>query len=137
MVRKQELPHIVSTARKFLGTNYNWEGRLTKRFPGLDCLGLLFKTMEKNYGVPWKTWNTNPAALISQIGKKNKSMFLKSKINVYSINRLKLGDFLFFLWDDKNIWPAILQGQKKYWVWHAAIYSGNNNIIHASPFNRN
>lgn len=123
----------VTAARKYLGTNYNWEGRMTRRYPGLDCLGLMFKALEERFGVPWQKWNTYPTKLIPQLGKNSVVVIMSEGV---SLDKLKEGDFIFFLWHDSHQdEPAVVKGEDKYWVWHTAIYAGNGNIIHASPFN--
>lgn len=48
---------FVKNAEEYLGMHYIFGGRDTKQLPGLDCLGLLFKSIEKVTGESWKKWS--------------------------------------------------------------------------------
>ena len=133
---KQSLEKI---ARKYLDTEYNWEGRMTHAHPGLDCLGLLFVTLEKKYGISWRNWSVKPSELIGQLDKSHdkRTVLLSDSDEAGLLKKLKPGDLIFFLR------PVVLSGDspvardkagKSFYVWHTAIYDGNGKMLHASPF---
>jgi cell wall-associated NlpC family hydrolase len=126
-------------ARKYLQTEYHWEGRLTHAHPGLDCLGLLFVALEKKYGISWKNWSVKPTELIRQLDKAHdkRTLLLSDSDESGLLKKLKPGDLIFLLR------PVVLSGDspaakdgrgKNYYVWHTAIYDGGGKIMHASPF---
>jgi cell wall-associated NlpC family hydrolase len=132
-------PPLEQIAKKYVGVQYNWEGRLTNSHPGLDCLGLLFVALEKKYEIPWKTWSVKPSELINQLDKKHdkRTILLTDTDEKGLVKSLKPGDMLFFLR------PVILSGDtpvaknskgKDFFVWHTALYEGDGKMVHASPF---
>ena len=139
---------MVDFARKYLDTQYNVPGRLTSKYPGLDCLGLLFKVLQDKYGVSWTRWSYNPTTLVPQLSSEPKTYFASdySRDPNGITNGLKKGDFVFFLWprrneeaDGKLREPAMARDQSgnQLWVWHTAMYAGDGRIIHATPFDDN
>lgn len=126
-------------AGKYLGAQYNWEGRLTNAHPGLDCLGLIFVSLEKKYGISWSNWSVKPSELIYQLEQKHskRTILLFASDEDSILKKVSAGDLIFFLR------PVVLGGDEKaamdssgkdYYVWHAAIYEGNGKIVHASSY---
>ena len=142
----QSVSAIVTTALKYLNTPYRYNGRNEPpRLRNLDCLGLLFITLQENYGIPWRKWSYVPSKLIGQIAPdstQRDTLILDDYEGHLEdvVKDLKPGDFLFLLG------PTPLVGDKPIlkncrdedlYVWHTGIYSGSGNIIHASPFDDN
>ena len=126
-------------ARKYLDTEYNWEGRMTHAHPGLDCLGLLFVALEKKYGISWKNWSVKPTELISQLDQAHdkRTILLSDSDEKSLIGKLKAGDLVFFLRTvplSGDTPAARDRGGKSFYVWHTAIYDGRGKMLHASPF---
>ena len=126
-------------ARKYLETEYNWEGRLTHAHPGLDCLGLLFVALEKKYGISWKNWSVKPTELIRQLdqGHDKRTILLSDSDEKSLLGKLRAGDLIFFLRPialSGDSPAARDRGGKNFYVWHIAIYDGGGKMLHASPF---
>ena len=66
---------FVENAKKYIGTPYNWGGRLTEKYPGLDCLGLLFLAHSETFGSEWYNFSTYPSKIIekNRLGKPVKT----------------------------------------------------------------
>jgi len=137
---------LVRAARQFLSTGYNYQGRNTHKFPGLDCLGLVFLSIQHVYGIPWQNWSRGnpdlkPSVLVTQLNRTSKPTL--HDISKYSQNpkdlfaKLKEGDVIFFLTTGKLVRDESMaetsEGNDLYGL-HVAIYVGNGKIIHASPF---
>ncbi len=131
---------IVKKVEEFLGTQYVFEGRDTQKFPGIDCLGLLFVSIEKVTGESWKKWNVMPSKLLKQFDVSKEKTFYNEDIKdkKFITDNLNEGDIIFFLlpYENKDF-PVRKNNNLDLWVWHVAIYSGKGNIIHASPFDEN
>lgn len=133
VTKKKVDKELVSAAKKYIGVEYKWGGRLTKKLPGLDCLGLIFKSIEDITGISWKKWSVYPTKLIKQLGGESKIVFLNEENPLSNVSE---GDILFFLWTSKNddeVAAYDKEGNSLY-VWHTAIYIGDGKIIHCSPF---
>jgi cell wall-associated NlpC family hydrolase len=140
---------LVLALRKHLGTDYTWDGRLTKRLPNLDCLGLIFRALEETTGVTWDRWSVMPSRLLTQLGNGRTitRVFVPNVTEKAMVSGLEPGDVIFFLWptptSDKPVAHDVFKDadgrmiSADLWVWHTAIYTGANRIIHASPFDGN
>ena len=129
---KKDLSEI---ARWHLEHPYNWAGRETKKNPGLDAIGLLFIAINNKYGINWKRWSVKPSELIKQFGGAiGGPVFLPEESS--KVVQLDPGDLIFFLWPMKMRDKPVAKDShgRNLYAWHEAIYSGNGNIIHASPF---
>lgn len=132
-----ERNEFVETARGYLDETYSWGGRLTKKNPGIDCLGLIFLSYSKTFEVPWKNFSVNPSEIIEkkQLGKPVKGLDGILVKNV-DISKLEEGDIIYLLTtspiEDKYI--AEINGIK-YWPWHTGIYSDKekNLFLEANP----
>src|SRR3989344_5053434 len=128
---------FVENAKKYLGEEYQWGGRLTKKNPNLDCLGLIFLAYSKTYNKKWTEISINPSEIVKkeQLGKPVKGLegILKDSIN---FSALEEGDIIYLLSaseiKDKPL--AKINGIN-YWPWHTGIYSDkkNNLLLHAEP----
>lgn len=131
---------IVRKAKEFLNIQYVFGGRDTEQLPGIDCLGVLFKSIEKVTGENWKKWSVMPSKLLKQFDtNKEKTVYNEDiKDKKFITDNFKEGDILFFLlpYKNKDV-PVRKNNDLDLWVWHVAIYSGNGNIIHASSFDEN
>jgi len=137
---------FVNAARAYLNKNnravpYIWGGRNTENNPGLDCLGLIFVSIQDVTGIPWNYWSVMPSKLIKQLGDGREVEFFYSENATEKdmIKDLKKGDVIFFLSTaptrDKPVTSKKIGNDKiAYWVLHTAIYTGEGKIIHASPF---
>ena len=140
---------FVDSARAYLNRNkhpttYQWGGRDTKNHPGLDCLGLIFVSIQSLIGIKWTHWSVIPSKLIEQLGGERGILLLMSH-NMpkdLAIQSLKMGDLIFFLSTEKIrdiplVVKRVNKTETEYRVIHTAIYTGDGKIIHASPFDDN
>ncbi len=129
---------FVENARKYIGTQYRWGGRLTKKHPGLDCLGLLFLAHSETFGSKWYDFSVYPSKIVkkNQLGRPVKGLdgILSEDLNFSS---LKEGDIIYLLSESsiKDEPLAKIQG-KNYWPWHTGMYSNKKKdlFLEASPF---
>jgi len=132
-----KIKEFVENAKKYIGKEYAWGGRLTKTNPGLDCLGLLFVAHSKTFGTHWYDFSVYPSKIIEkgQLGKPVKGLDGILTENV-DASKLEEGDIIYLLCkgsiQDKPL--AIINGEN-YWPWHTGIYSNkkNNLFLEASP----
>lgn len=142
-IKKQEEKIIskrkefVENAKKYLGTEYNWGGRLTENNPGLDCLGLIFLPYAKTFGTKWTEISVNPSEIVEkkQLGKPVEGLegVLTKDVD---ISKLEEGDIIYLLNQTKiKDKPLAEINGKKYWPWHTGIYSNKkeNLFLHANP----
>ena len=132
---------IVETARRYKGVPYKFGGRGTKNRPNLDCLGLMYESLDATYRKPWRMWSPDPSKLITQIDPKNKTrktIFIDT--DAKQIESLKPGDFIFFfdnLFYKNHDAPIAERNGITYQGWHTGIYTEKGSFIHASPFDGN
>lgn len=126
---------LVRAADKYLGKPYRHDGRLTKKNPDMDCLGLMFFSIRDVYGIPWKHWETAPSKLIRQLAPEGKNLSVFWVGDSAGLTSLKAGDFLFFLgnapMEDNPI--ARDQSGTALYGWHTGIYAGNGTLLHCAP----
>ncbi len=93
---------IIKTARRFLGTPYIWGGKTPY---GIDCSGFV-QTVYKSFGIE-----------LPRDAYQQEELLRKNKI---AEDKIKVGDLLFFMENDK--------------VTHVAISTGGLNFINARGF---
>lgn len=127
---------IVALARERLGEPYRWEGRGTDRFPGYDCLGILFRSFGAVDGRSWRTYEVNPSELVAN-GKLGAPVdgldgILRDELDPVTLAK---GDVLYFLLRDYRIPddPLLVRGEAQYWPWHTGLYVGDGRVLHARP----
>lgn len=136
LLSKQQ--EFVQNARNYLNTEWIYGGRLTKKNPGLDCLGVVFLAHAKTYGTKWFDISVYPSKIIEkeQLGKPVKSLdgVLNDSID---FSKLEEGDVIYFMDEESNSDKHVSEiDNLKYWVWHTGIYSDKekNLFLHASPW---
>jgi cell wall-associated NlpC family hydrolase len=122
---------LVKQARKYLGIEFKQDGRLTKKNPGLDCMGLCFITLSKVTGADWRKISIYPTKIISknELGKVVPGTF-GIKVSDLDWQLLKPGDFIFLLGPFENPKEKAIytdDAGEKFWVWHMGIYSGGKD----------
>jgi len=128
---------LVENARQYMGIEYEWNGRLTKKFPGLDCLGLLFRAYDNTYGTNWWDISVYPSKIVKyeQMGTPVEGLdgvFTKD----VDIKKFEEGDVIYLLSRNKiNDEPLANINGQEYWPWHTGMYSDkeNNLFIEANP----
>ena len=72
---------IVNHAEEYLGKKYVFGGRDLEKFPGIDCLGLIFLSIEKTTGKSWKYWSVMPSKFLKQLDTNYEKTYYTDKIN--------------------------------------------------------
>ncbi len=143
---------IVSAAEKYLGKEYVFGGRDGQKrcrengkrvacLHGIDCLSLLYFAYEDVFGTRWWTFPVVSSKLIEgeYFGKPVPGLngVLRDKLDT---GKLHKGDILFFMIEDYNLEndkPMLVEGRKKFGVWHTGIVHHVDNgrvvVIHAKP----
>ncbi len=132
---------FVENAKKYLGKEWVWGGRLTKQNPGLDCLGLIFLPYAKTFNKKWTEISVNPSEIVKkeQLGKPVEKLegILNKDID---FSKLKEGDIIYLLLKERKIddEPLVEIDGKRYWPWHTGIYSNKEKglLLHAKPSNK-
>jgi len=126
---------FVENARKYLGVNYEWGGRLTATNPKIDCLGLLFLAYSETFDFNWEELSVYPNKLVKsgKLGDPIKGLDGILCENV-DITKLKGGDIIYLLSTNEiNDEPLTNIEGINYWPWHTGIYSGENLFLEARP----
>lgn len=138
--QNEKIKEFVTNARKHIGTPYLWGGRLTKKNPGLDCLGLLFVPYSETFETKWYDFSVYPSEIIEkqQLGKPVKGLdgILSEDVN---ISNLQEGDIIYLLSKTKiQDKPLAKINGIEYWPWHTGIYSNKskNLFLEANPFSK-
>lgn len=138
--QNQKIKEFVENAREYIGTTYSWGGRLTKKNPGLDCLGLLFIPYSETFGTKWYDFSVYPSQIVekNQLGKPVKGLdgILSEDVQ---ISNLQEGDIIYLLSKTKiQDKPLAKINGIEYWPWHTGIYSNKkeNLFLEASPFSK-
>lgn len=131
---------FVENARKYIGKEYSWGGRLTEDNPGLDCLGLIFLPYSKTFNKKWTEISVNPSEIVEkgQLGKPVKELEGVLTKNI-DFSKLKEGDVVYLLRTSEiKDKPLAKINRINYWPWHTGIYSNakENLFLHANPENR-
>lgn len=144
---------IVEDSRKFIGIPYKWAGRLPED-KAVDCIGLVFCAHGGLVDKPWDEYSVMPSTLMPQLGEpvpgsastrtanatwsgKKAEMLVRLAPReitdgIVDYSNLMPGDLVFFLKPKKTRDAAVAKiGGRKQWVWHAAIYNGEQGIVHA------
>lgn len=128
---------FVRSARKLLGTPYNFGGRLRRSGPGIDCQGVIFAAAESVQRCGWKSFSVNPTETVrsGELGKPVRGLS-PVRTRDLDVTRLQPGDIVFLYSRAKNpAEPAIaLVGADPVWVWHTGIYSGEGRWIVGDHF---
>ena len=129
---------MIIEADRFLGEKWIWNGRNTEKYPGVDCLGLLFLAHGKVVKRQWYDYAYDPSPLVKS-GKLGAPVPGLDGVLRGNEDRslLRRGDILYFLLegyvvDDE---PLLTLGNDKYWAWHTGIYVGEGQhwVLNAHP----
>lgn len=117
MNKKEKTEKLFKTARKFIGRPYKYGAEIKKndKTTPLDC-SLFTQMVFKEIGIEL------PRSSILQ-ATKGKEIFVKKD--------LRSGDLLFFEGERGHYRHDIFRNKKLY-IGHVGIYTGNMNIIHAT-----
>ena len=126
----------LAKARSYIGVPYRWEGRDTQQFPGLDCLGLLYRSWGSVDGTPWQRYPPDPSPLVAsrRLGVPVPGLDGVQRADL-DVAAMLPGDVLFLLVANHPIPDAPLwtRDEVPYWPWHTALYAGDGKVLEASP----
>lgn len=126
----------LAKARTYLDVDYRWEGRDTPTHPGLDCLGLLYRSWGAVDGTPWQRYPFNPSPLVAsgRLGAPVPGLAGATRDEA-DLALLRPGDVLYLLLANYRIpdAPLWVYDDVEYWPWHTALYVGEGRVIEASP----
>lgn len=128
---------FINNAKQYLGIEYGFGGRLTKKNPDLDCLGLIFLAYSKTFNENWTNFNVNPSELVKnhQLGKPVEGLDGILSLDV-EVSKLEEGDIIYLLTTNSiNDKPLARINEIAYWPWHVGIYSNKekNLFLEANP----
>ncbi|MBU1111599.1 MAG: NlpC/P60 family protein [archaeon] len=129
---------IVTYAKEFLGKPYAWGGRDTSGNPGVDCLGLIYRSFSQTFGDDWKSYPVNPIDMVKspKLGKPVEGLDGILYENVPDrLHLIQEGDMIYFLLGAYMVAETEvteIEGER-YGCWHTALSLGENQIIHAKP----
>ena len=129
---------VVRNARDYLGKTWRWEGRDSPRYPGVDCLGLLYLAWGPVTGTAWTRYPTDPAPLVASGMLGQPLPGLDGRLRVEAdLGLLRRGDVLYFLIAEREIpdEPLLVSQGLRYWPWHTGLYVGEDEhqVLHAEP----
>ncbi|MGA9523738.1 MAG: hypothetical protein WBV82_19915 [Myxococcaceae bacterium] len=131
---------MVSSAREVLGVPYDFGGRMRvsgDRVEGIDCQGVLYYAAERVGTCGWKSFSVFPTVSVArgELGTAVEGMapIASEKLDV---SKLKPGDVLLLVGFEENpAEPAMgLLEDRKVWVWHTGMYSGDGRWIVGDHF---
>lgn len=126
----------IAEARRYLGTEFRWEGRATSQLPGLDCLGLVFRAWGKVTGTPWRSYPVDPTKLVAS-GRLGTPVAALAGADRASLDPslLQPGDVVYLLLEEQPIPddPLWVTLEARYWPWHVVLYTGGGKAINAHP----
>ncbi|HOX45537.1 MAG TPA: NlpC/P60 family protein [Myxococcota bacterium] len=131
------LERMLAWAEARLGTEYRFGGRLTRRLPGLDCLGLIFLAHARAVGGSWRDYSVVPSRMLRlrQLGPEV-GRWAWDEAPPPCPGDLRRGDVLILSWpweiEDEVLQrtPAGLALRSA----HVGLYLGAGRCLHASPF---
>ncbi len=129
---------VLGYARSYLGKTWRWEGRDSPRYPGVDCLGLLYLAFGRATGTPWTRYPTDPAPLVASGMLGQPLPGLDGRLRAEAdLGLLQRGDVLYFLIAEREIpdEPLLVAQGVRYWPWHTGLYLGEDQhqVLHAEP----
>jgi len=133
---------FINNARSYLETKYVYEGRSTDKYPGMDCMGLIFKSYEKTFGKKWYEFSVFPTQLVKNKELGEPVTNLDGKLcNEVDVSLIKEGDIVYLLsstFRNPKENPLVNINNVDYWVWHMGIYSDRekNLFLEANPGNK-
>jgi cell wall-associated NlpC family hydrolase len=133
---------LIAEAQKFLGTDYQWNGRGTTKNPDMDCYGLLFRAYAQIFNENWTKYPVNPiqTAKDTRFGNPVKGLggILREEIHESTFDLFQPGDFIYFLRtldpSDNHDLYVVTINDREYGAKHTAMSLGQENIIHADPY---
>jgi len=130
---------VTSAARRYLGTPYNHGGRNTPGRPGIDAIGLIMLSLRDRFGIDCNNWSPRCGEFLRQLDKNGGMLTITpsdSTMDGAALKNLKDGDILFFLWPTcsagADTAAAADPSGRPLFIWHAAVYCGRGEVIHAS-----
>ena len=152
LLAERALDHpALAHAQQWLGTPYAWEGRGTRKHPGMDCLGLLYRAWGPVTNTAWTAYPVDPSELVRSelLGRTVPGLAGRLRASVDD-SELRPGDVLYLLkaWaeiPDEPLWlqtRACGAGEEAdsnalcstpYWPWHTVVYVDQGVVVHAAP----
>lgn len=132
----QKKEEFLENAKSHIGTPYREGGRKTERLPGIDCMGLVFKSYSETFNENWKNYSVNPKELIENetLGEPVKGLDGTLSKNIDK-SKFEEGDIIYFLrksyYESPNTIMETDSGNYK--VGHMGIYSDkeDNMVLNA------
>lgn len=127
---------LVQAAREFLGTPYEFGGRLRARVDGrregLDCQGLVFLAAERIGRCGWRSFSVLNVDTVRtrELGAPVQGLAPVASAAL-DLERLQPGDYLMLVGPARNPAEAAI-GQLDgvdVWVWHVGLYAGQGKWI--------
>lgn len=152
LLAERALEHpVLAEASRWLGTPYVWDGRGTRKNPGMDCLGLLYRSKGSVDRRSWTSYPVNPTPLVKSglLGRAPQGWAGISRANA-DLDALQPGDIVYLLAAERPIPDEPLWTETRactadevpdpnglcvtnYWPWHTAMYVDAGVVVHAAP----